>query len=140
MKTMTAFLLAVVLPSAAFADGLSTSVSVLTTPQYENFLKAAGDTAEVGTGDLWTSAIHNAYLGKSGQRTLSTGFVHEGRRYELLFTVLHGKALYSILDVTERDNRRLVAAGEIKAGREAKEDVSGEPFVVVSRTGNFRPQ
>lgn len=137
MKVISALILFLAIPLIGLADGLATSVCVLEKVQFDKVVNITGDITKVASGDLWASSLKTGFMGESPDRTLRLEFSQEGKRFNLHVTELKGKTLYAILNITDKAKETLVASGEIAKGREVKEAVAGEPFVVVIRTGNF---
>jgi len=137
MKIVLALLLFLAVPLMGVADGLATGVCVLEMSQYESLMEPIGDITKVPSGDLWAASIKTHFMGKAPDKTVGLEFLHDGKTYRLYVTELEGKTLYAVLNITDQAKEILVASGDIAKGREVKETVAGEPFVVVVRTGNF---
>jgi hypothetical protein len=140
MSTRFALVLCLALPLAAFADGLATSICVLEENQFANLVRKEGDITRVAIGDVWNSSLKTHIIGKAPDKTANLEFAQGGKQFRLWATEMEDKTIYAILNITDKAREILVASGEIAKGKETKETVIGEPFVVVVRTGNFLKQ
>ena len=137
MKATLALILSLAVPLSGLADGLATSVCVLEQGQFDNLVKGAGDITKVASGDLWAASLKTGFIGKAPDKAVRLEFSHEGRLFRLHAAEQEGRTLYAVLNITDKANEILAAAGEIARGSEVKEGVGGERLVVVVRTGNF---
>ena len=133
---MLTLILLLAIPYMACADGMATSVCVMDKVQFDKLVQSTGNVAKVDIRVLWSSSLTTG-MSKAPDKVVKLEFACQGKQFRLHVTELENKTLYAILNVTEKTNERLVASGEIPKGREVKETVDGEPFVVVVRTGNF---
>lgn len=134
VQTVLAALVLTLPVVSARADALALSVCVLDKATFDSLLKQYGSVKKIPTADLWQKSVYKTFMDKSDG--LATEFTHEQKSYKLLASRIEGKVLYSVAIGQDKDSR-LVAAGSIPPGQEAKENTDGESFVVVARSGNF---